>query len=283
MCKARLSFTIFMQIFLFTLLLTTLGFGQEDSLKTWRITMQDGSELVGNIVDENDEKIWFITHSGLELSIDRAKVVEIEAVKGSWKKGKFTIEDPNTTRLFFAPSAKTLEKGAGYFSIYEIFFPMLAIGITDFFTFSGGMSLFPGSDEQILYVAPKVRLLHTKEVDFSTGILYAILFDENFGIAYGVGTFQKSGYAVTGGMGWGFVDGDFSSTPVVMLGLEAGLSRRLKFISENWFVPVEDGGLLSFGLRFFGKYLAADFGLMKPLESTDGFPFLPWIGFTVNF
>jgi hypothetical protein len=245
--------------------------------------LQDGSELVGYIVEQTDEKIWFITHSGIEFTIDRDQVIAVETVKGTWKKGRFTQSDPNSTRLFFAPSARTLEKGAGYFSIYEIFFPMLAIGVTDFFTVSGGMSLFPGSDDQILYAAPKLRLLNTNEIDISTGVLYALFFNENFGFAYGVATLTKPGYAVTGGMGWGFVDGEFSSRPFLMIGLEAGLTRRLKLISENWFVPAEKGGILSFGLRFYGKKLAADLGLIKPTEATDGFPFLPWIGFTVNF
>jgi hypothetical protein len=41
---------------------------------------------------------------------------------------------------------------------------------------------------------------------------------------------------------------------------------------------------LSLGIRLFGRKLAADFALMLPTNvDLEGFPFIPWIGFTYNF
>jgi hypothetical protein len=38
------------------------------------------------------------------------------------------------------------------------------------------------------------------------------------------------------------------------------------------------------GIRLFGRKLAADFALMLPTNvDLEGFPFIPWIGFTYNF
>lgn len=272
---------VFLAVFVFGFMQQSMG--QQDSSITYQIVLTDGSELIGHIATENEDIIRFKTLSGASMTIERKFILEVEPIEGEWSGGEFRQKDPNETRLLFAPTARTLPKGKGYFSVYEIFFPMLAFGVTDFLTFSGGMSLFPGSNEQILYLAPKLRVIEADNFDLSSGVLYCVLFDESFGIAYGVGTYEIPGFAITAGLGWGFVDDDFSKNPLLMLGAEARISSRLKFITENWFPPETSGGLISFGLRFFGKKLAADFGLITTTESTEGFPFVPWIGFVVNF
>ena len=85
-------------------------------------------------------------------------------------------------------------------------------------------------------------------------------------------------------MGYGFSGGDFTDKPVLVLGWENRVSKSLKIISENWFFFGGEIHPISFGLRFFGKNLAADFGLIYP-AGTDikGFPFIPWLGLTYNF
>jgi hypothetical protein len=52
------------------------------------------------------------------------------------------------------------------------------------------------------------------------------------------------------------------------------------------FINVEDGLLLSGGVRFFGERIAVDLALMTfpaLLTAVDGFAFLPWLGFAYNF
>jgi hypothetical protein len=275
--------TIFICSAIILLLYTAHGRAQEDTLQTVQVTLKDGSELIGHVVTESAENVTFKTLSGVEIELERVKIKAIEPVQGEWRGEEFQLRDPNATRLFFAPSARALKKGTGYFSTYQIFFPMMAVGLTDFVTLSGGMSLLPGAEEQLLYFAPKARLVHQDKLDLSAGILYMTVVDENFGISYGIATYSGSQMAVTGGLGWGFVDGDFARDPFVLLGLESRLSKRTKFISENWFLPGDNGHVFSFGLRFFGKKLAADFALLRFSEMGDGFPFVPWIGFAVNF
>ena len=110
------------------------------------------------------------------------------------------------------------------------------------------------------------------------------VLDHTFGITYGVATVGTSTAALTVGLGWGFVDGEFSANPLLVIGGEVQLSNSVKLITENWFPPKMDGGIISFGIRFFGESIAGDFGLMRPTESSGGgFPFLPWIGFAYNF
>ena len=279
-----------MKASIFTLFLIILIFSepgdlwsQEDSTYITRISLTDGSELVGTILEENDEAIVFKTTSGLEMNLDRGLITEIKLIKGEWSGGEFLRLDPNRTRLFFAPTGRTISGGGGYFSVYEIFFPFIAINIADFIVLSGGMSLFPGADEQMIYFAPKVRALSLEQFDLSAGVLYAHIRKSTFGILYGVGTYGSASFSATMGLGWGYDDEDLADSPILLLGAEAQISNSFKFITENWILPGDNPTVFSFGIRFFGESLAADFALVGTTESTDGFPFIPWIGFAYNF
>ena len=273
----KLFFLCFMLFFISNTL------AQSDSLEVKKVILIDDSEFVGTIVSETDEIIYFKTTGGLEIDIKKSMIKEIEKVEGTWKEGKFRRIDPNQSRLFFTATARTLPKGSGYFSVYEIFFPMLAYGVTDYLTLAGGMSLIPGVEEQLLYLAPKVRLAHSEKFDFSGGILYTSIIDFNFGITYGVVSYGSSSASITGGLGWGFAEGEWSNNPFVMIGGEVQLSNATKLITENWFPPEADWGLISFGIRFFGESLAADFALMTTTQASGSWPFFPWIGFAYNF
>jgi hypothetical protein len=260
------------------------SFAQTDSSTVASVSLTDGTELKGFIIAENDSLIDFITISGIEMKIKRQLIDNISVSKGEIVKGQFQRYDPNRTRLFFGPTARTAEQGKGYFSVYEIFVPFLAVGVTDFLMLSGGVTLFPGAEEQMIYVGPKVRFLNLESISMAGGIIYAYVDEEEFGIAYGVTTIGSERNAFTFGIGWGYNDWEFSESPFIMLGGELQASNSVKFITENWIIPNSDVVIISIGIRFFGDNLAADFGLVTSTDvSGDGFPFLPWIGFAYNW
>jgi hypothetical protein len=267
-----------------TQMIDTLSFRLDNENEMWRLSLTDGSELMGRVIHETFSGIAFKTVSGMEFTVQPRLIDKFERVAGTWKGDQFMSNDPNETRLFFTATGNTLPKGKGYFSIYEIFMPMLAIGVTDYLTIAGGVSLIPGASEQAVYLAPKVRVVNLEKTKVSAGVLYIQVSDVSLGIVYGVGTYGTQKASISAGIGYGFADGDFAKRPVVMVGGELRVSNSVKFISENWFPPKSEGFLYSFGVRFFGEHLAADFGLMGiSSSSTEGFPFIPWIGFVYNF
>src|SRR6056297_3406769 len=79
--------------------------------------------------------------------------------------------DPNGTRLFLSPTARTMPQGQGRFSDYWVFFPSLAYGLTDRFDASVGVSLVPGLSFQLLTLNAKARVLSTETVDIAVGNL----------------------------------------------------------------------------------------------------------------
>ncbi len=67
------------------------------------------------------------------------EITEVKLVsEDRFKEGKYWFPNPNATRLFFAPTARMLKKGEGYFADYFIFFPTFTFGVTNNFTLGGG-------------------------------------------------------------------------------------------------------------------------------------------------
>lgn len=267
-------------------------FAQEDTSQTKpleRIVLKDGSEIVGHIESETDTTVTLRTLSNVVSSIPKSVIASRGPASGYVQGTAYFRKDPNGTRLFFGPTARTLNAGQGYFSVYEIFFPAIGIGVTDWMDVSGGLSLFPGAEEQIYYLSAKVAPIQIQNFDLAAGVVFLNVTGnpEDFdgaGIVHAIGTYGSEKAALTVGLGWGFSGDDISNNPVFILGGELRVSNSIKLITENWFPPSSDVQLISFGLRFLGERLAADFGFWYPAGGDpEGFPLVPWIGFAYNF
>lgn len=255
-----------------------------------RILLTDGTSVTGTLVSETEEEVRIRTEAGVTMNIPRESIRRIEALGDR----RFTLIDPNVTRLLFAPTARPIPQGSGYFAIYELFFPFAAYGVTDWGSISGGISLLPFSPQQLIYFAPKVTV-HQRDRTAIAGGFMAVTtlgrFDDDFdipvfGLAFGVLTQGTEERSVTLGAGLGFADGQFARNPAFLVGGEYQVSNSVKLLTENYVVfNVEDALLLGGGVRFFGARLAADFGLFTSpaLLGEGGFPFIPWLGFAYNF
>jgi hypothetical protein len=279
--------TILSMIFLL-LIIPNFSQAQADSTTTKleKLELSDGSILIGSVVSEDNQTIQFHTQAGVVMTIEKSKIKNRKLLQGQYVSGELWNNDPNRTRLFFAPTGRALKAGQGYFSAYEIFFPFIAVGVTDFLTLAGGVTLFPGATSQLFYFAPKITPLSLEKFDLSAGVLFIKIPNESdwAGITYGVGTYGTEKAALTAGLGFGFFGGDFAEKPVYVLGGEVRMGKGTKFITENWLIPGSDVQIVSGGIRFFGENLAADFAFFYPAGAdTEGFPFLPWIGFVYNF
>lgn len=272
------------------LLLRQEALAQQDTLQApaiYRVILKDGLEILGTMGTSDTSSVEFTSLSKIAMVIPRSQITSIVRLSGTEVEGKFQQSDPNYTRLFFSPTGRPLKNGQGYFALYELFFPFLAVGIGDVVTLAGGVSILPGAKGQIVYVAPKITPVHLKNIDLAAGVLYMHPTTGNssgLGIVYTVGTYGSVDRALTVGLGWGFSSSELANKPVLMLGGELRISGSIKIITENWIPPEGDLVIYSFGFRFFGEKLAADLGFIRPSQFTsDGFPFVPWLGFSYNF
>lgn len=261
---------------------------QNDTTFTYifKIELNDGSVLIGNIHKQNSSSISIITLSGLHIDILKSQIADLELYDEEYSYSVPDGIDPNNNRLFLSPTGRPLKKGQAYFSVYELFFPFIGGGITNNFSMAGGVSLIPNASRQLIYIAPKLTPLVTEIFSFSTGVYFLFNPFESvaMGIAYGAGTLGNDDNGITIGVGYDFSDEEITDKPILVFGGEFRISEHIKFISENWLISRNNGNLLSFGLRFFGESFAGDFAMIYPTESRNrGFPFLPWVGFTYNF
>jgi len=251
-----------------------------DSSNIYRFVLKEGTALIGKIVVEDSTSVTLKLLSGPEINFNKETIKTRDIVTSKIEKGEYWIDDPNSTRLFFAPTGRGLKNNTGYFSVYEIFFPMVAFGVADFLTIAGGITLFPGS-EQALYFAPKLTPFQNKDFAVSIGDFFVAFpnDNDNLNIIYSVATYSQKNFSFTAGLGIETID----KTPVLMIGAELRTSEYTKLITENWFFSDSEVQFLSLGIRFFGQHIAADFAFLTPWSGDADFHFFPWIGFAYNF
>ena len=75
-------------------------------------------------------------------------------------------------------------------------------------------------------------------------------------------------------------DGDDGGSPLLIVGGERRVSRRIKVVTENY--VFRDGGLVSGGVRFLGERLSVDLGMVSPIGVGEFFA-VPIINFVWKF
>lgn len=233
------------------------------------LVLKDGSRVYGTIEKENDQEVVFRTQSGATLTARRDEIASLRLVKGRIQNGEFLRPDMHRTRLFFAPTGRSLQRGEVSLGVFQFVAPFVQVGVTDRISVGGGTPLVFGIDdfERPFWVTPKVQIVNTGRVQAAAGLLHVFDIDgEGGGIAYGVGTFGNHDNAFTAGAGMGYSGDD--RTGIVMIGAEGRAGRHIKLITENYIWKNGDG-IISGGVRFLGERLSADLALAIPLGVGD--------------
>jgi hypothetical protein len=248
---------------------------------TYELRLRDGSRMYGAVERQTAEEIEFRTIAGTLITARSADVLGLKEVKGGVVEGEFLPDDPNQTRLFFAPTGRSLPKGSVSFGTYEFIMPFVQVGVTDRFSIGGGTPLLFGFDEseRPFWITPKFQVVNRGKVTAAVGSLHLIAGGHTGGIGYGVVTVSQPAGSLSVGAGLAFEDGGEKS-PVVMVGADRRVRRNLKLLTENY--VFEGGGLLSGGVRFIGDRLSADLGLVAPL-GVEGFIVFPVANFVYVF
>jgi hypothetical protein len=249
----------------------------------YELVLRDGSRLYGSIDRQNDTEIVFRTQAGAMVTAARANILTLRKVNGIIVGTEFQRADPNTTRLFFAPTGRSLPKGQTYLGVYEFLMPFVQVGITDRISIGGGTPLVFGIEDwnRPFWITPKVQIVNTRSTQFSIGALHAFDTDgDGGGIGYVVGTHGSAVGSVTAGAGVAYGN-DGGRAGVVMVGGEGTIRRNMKVITENY-IWKGGNGVVSAGVRFFGERLSADLALAFPIGADEFFGF-PIVNFVYVF
>lgn len=281
--------------------------GDAASAAIVELRLNDGSVLYGTIERDSAGMVVLRTIAGVTIEVARAQIASLEPARGAIVNGEFRPYDANSTRLLFSPTARSLPRGQGYVGVYEFILPFVQVGVTDRLSFGIGTPLlFLGDDtSRPVWVTPKYQFYRSERVSAAAGVMHFHVFGEDarVGVAYGVATIGSDDNALTVGTGWAYSryyedeyapscssiparpceptrTAQVEGSPVLMVGGERRISRRAKFITENY--VVDGSGIVSFGVRFLGERLSADLGLAVPL-GVDEFVAVPVVNFVWTF
>jgi hypothetical protein len=252
------------------------------ALELSELVLRDGSQLFGTVESQAEDEIVFRVHSGSILKVPKSDVISLQKVTGRVRNGEFYRSDTHRTRLFFAPTARSLRRGETSLGMFQVSIPFVQVGITNRISLGGGTPLFFGFDEshRPYWLTPKIQVFDDGKRQAAVGVLHLANVDGcSAGIAYGVGTFGSDDDALTVGAGLAY-SGD-SRGGVLMIGGERRVRPNLKLVSENY-VFRGGNGLVSGGVRFIGERLSADVGLVMPLGG-DFWIAVPVVNFVYVF
>jgi len=262
-----------------------------DTASRHMVRLRDGQSMTGRITAITADSVRMRLSSG-EVALGRSAIFDVRVLKADrFRNGVYWFENPHPTRLLFSSTAFPLEKGAGYYSNTWLFFHTFATGLTDRFTLGGGLAWFPGVplDETFYYLLPKYTVVNGDRPKLAVGALAGLLpfgsgddDRSSAGIIYGVGTTGTRDSNLSLGLGWGYAGDEIASKPVVMIGGQGRVSRRVSLITENWIFPVsgETEGVYSYGFRFLGEGLTVDLAFVSPFGESVA---IPWLGFSFRF
>ncbi|MFN8578332.1 MAG: hypothetical protein U0354_15950 [Candidatus Sericytochromatia bacterium] len=235
-----------------------------------------------------------------DISTNKKKVENLKTVrKEDW------FQNPNYTRMFFAPTAKPLKKGEGYLQNINIFGFAGNYGITDNFSVGGIASLIPSvkAEQQVLAFTPKFGFNINKDLSVGGGLLYLSGAGvAQVGVGYGVVTLGSSDTNLTLGVGGAYGNiskkGFFAnvgqesmvSNSGAIVGMAGGMHRigeNWSIVSENWIVnnnvSKDSSYLFSYGVRIFGEKSSWDIAVIYPvIPNVNSYP-LPYVDYVWHF
>ena len=257
-----------------------------------RIETADGNEYIGEIVGQDSLKIYLKTQNLGEIPILKTDIRLQQKIKiQQIRDGKVWFENPQSSRYFWAPNAYSLKKGEGYYQNIWVLWNQVSYGITDIFSIGAGvipLFLFAGAPTPV-FILPKISIpVQQDKFNISAGALIGTILGESessFGILYGNTTVGTRDNNVTFGLGYGFAGDEWASSPMINVSGMFRLTSRGYFITENYYANTGESGMavISLGGRWIIKKAALDFGLFLPVDDTETFIAVPWLGLTVPF
>jgi hypothetical protein len=267
-----------------------------DTSTIWRIETTDGNEFFGTILSKDTISIHLNTKMLGVLTIPNCYInsctpIDQEAIK----QGEVWMRNLQAARYFYSPNGFGMEKGSGYYQNTWVLFNQASYGITNYFTLGVGMMplfLFGGAATPV-WITPKFSIPVVKEkLNVGGGVLLGEIVGKDmitFGITYAVATLGNHDRNVTAGMGYAFSDSGWSKPVVDLCGMMR-VGKKSYLLTENYFFSMKREDItagkknifvISVGGRTVWPKLSLDYGLVSPINMSDVFVAIPWLGLTL--
>jgi hypothetical protein len=266
-----------------------------DSLKAkYEFTLKDGSKLIGEIIDRDNESYKVKTTNFGIIKINNDQVVSFQLLDANVIRNhsNYLYDNQFGHKYFILPSAIPVERNKLYYNNQFLSFSNFTYGISN--RVSAGLSFFTFVPTSFISPSIKVTVNPKGSTKFALRGQYLFINGNNknnLGLIQAIVTRGTSQNNVTLAIGKFISDRRINEISLLTLGFAKKISSKLSFISENNFIlgtntVTASGlgfGLLSGGLRFDRKMHAFDLGLYIPTSSIDKDLFLiPYVGFNLK-
>ncbi|WP_375435702.1 hypothetical protein [uncultured Hymenobacter sp.] len=214
--------------------------------RRFRVILRTGTAFDGELTARRPTQLEFLTLDLGVVQVERANIARLEELTSSVARHPANWMDiGNGNRLFFQPTARNLRRDEGSLQFISIFLVGANYGITNNISVGTIVSLVPGLalDEQLFALTPKLSGRISDKFYAGGGVLYLRGGGDNAGIFYGNTTYGSADNNLTFGLGYGFLSGDVENSPVVQLGGQTRISRRISLISENYILTSRNSGM----------------------------------------
>lgn len=279
---------LYLLVFLFSnIFLIAANNFEIDTAKVYKIETVDGSNFYGKIREIDSLNIEITLSTNDKLNFNKNNIIQITEIPlESIVNGSYRFPNPNPHIYFLTSSALKMKKGDAYYQNTYVFLNSFRVAITDNFNIGAGLellTLFAG-EGAIFWLSPKYDYEISNNFSASTSILFLKLPTSKnslFGIWSVGGTIGNIDHNLSVGMGYGFVNSDLSTNPAFSISGMTRMSKKVMFISENWFVyDREFLYILFYGFRLIGETMAFDIGFAFNHETTGVLPLgIPYINF----
>lgn len=263
-----------------------------DSIR-YQIETNDGNEYVGFILKKSNESVEIKTEKLGTIIIPQSEIRKISEIKATQiKDGTYWLDNPQSTRYFWAPNGYNLKKGEGYYQNVWVLFNQFVYGFGDHF--SGGIGTIPvfllSSPYTPVWITAKVSVpIRKDKFNLGAGALMGTVAGESksgFGIVYGIATMGSKDKNMNIGLGWAYAGGEIAKNPTINISAMIRTGAKGYFLTENYIIGTtnEVAVLSIIGGRRIIKHTGLDFGLMIPFaKDMDSFVAAPWLGLTIPF
>jgi hypothetical protein len=286
------------------ILLTSPGFvlGQartpQDSVSFLQVDTKDGHRYIGKVREINVERIILEVGPDETVTIDPLNIRRATVVNPlKFRKGKYWLDNGQSSRYFWGPSGYGLSSGTGYYQNVDLVANQVAYGFTNHFSVTAGVMplWFLFNPTTNFWIMPKVSAPLVREKINVSGGFYFGSSVSKYGagpgengilLGYGVLTFGSRDNNVSIGTVYGQVRSIRMKQPALMLSYMFRMGPTLYMMGENYVLPDPYGrglgGIMSFGVRKVTKRATLELAVGTYL-SMEAYYFLPSLGIVVPF
>ena len=251
-------------------------------------TRTDRSKVVGRVVAADDSSLFLTTLEQSPIVVPYDSIADWRKRPGTWTAAGFRPADLGTSRLFFGPTARTLERGHGYFSDYYLFVAAGGFAVHDRVLLTAGANLMedPEHHAGAGYLGVKIGIVQRRTVALAVGAFHASQRTASsawsLSHTYGVLTLGSIDHALTVMGGLPLQSDSIPRRAIFMTGGQTRVSGRLKLMTEVWRLPTKEVPAI-FGVRWFGDQFTIEVGEIHTFANRHpgGRRWLPWVGVSI--